>query len=96
MDELIEQTKLSLDKKKIDSKNFTKQSVTFGVSSDAEFNEAEYNTTAEYTGGVTVNEPSLNTSGSGVEITVGLETTIIGNSFSIQKIDIHALLGRFI
>ena len=63
---------------------------------DAEFNEAEFNTTAEYTGGTTVNEPSLNTSGSGVEVTVGLESTINGTAFSIQKIDIHALLGRFI
>ena len=78
------------------SNNFIKQSVTFGVATDAEFNEAEYNTAAEYTGGVIVNEPSINTSGSGVEITVGLESTINGNPFSIQKIDIHALLGRFI
>ena len=78
------------------SNNFTKQSVTFGVATDAEFNEAEYNTAAEYTGGIIVNEPSINTSGSGVEITVGLESTINGNPFSIQKIDIHALTGRFI
>ena len=78
------------------SNNFIKQSVTFGVATDAEFNEAEYNTAAEYTGGIIVNEPSINTSGSGVEITVGLESTINGNPFSIQKIDIHALTGRFI
>ena len=78
------------------SNNFTKQSVTFGTAIEAEFNVSEFNTAAEYTGGVLVNEPSLNTSGSGVEITVGLETTIIGNAFSIQKIDIHALSGRFI
>ena len=79
------------------SNNFTKQAITLAASTDdAEFNEAEFNTTAEYTGGTTVNEPSLNTSGSGVEVTVGLESTINGTAFSIQKIDIHALLGRFI
>jgi hypothetical protein len=77
------------------SNNFIKQAVTFGLSSDAYFNESEFNE-AEYTGGVLVNEPSINTSGSGVEITVGIETTINGSPFSIQKIDLHALLGRFI
>ncbi len=79
------------------SSGYTKQSFDLSTAVNAgEYNVSEYNTTAEYTASVTINTPKVNTSGSGEVVTVGLEAQINGVSFSIQKIDIHALLGRLI
>jgi len=73
-----------------------------GVSSDAtvaeygvaEYGIAEYN--AQYIGGSDIQKPSVNVSGSGLIVTVGIESVISGSPYSIQKIDIQALLGRLI
>jgi hypothetical protein len=43
-----------------------------------------------------VNTPKVNTSGNGEVVTIGIEAEINASAFSIQKIDIHALLGRLI
>ena len=78
------------------SDNFSKQEFSFeDVVNEGVYGVGEYNI-SEYSGGVTVQSPRVNTTGSGTEVTVGVETTINGKPFSIQKIDIHALLGRFI
>jgi hypothetical protein len=74
----------------------TKQVFTFGSSSIAEYGVTEYNTTGEYTSSILINTPRVNTSGSGEVVTIGLEAEINDAAFSIQKIDIHALLGRLI
>jgi len=76
--------------------NYTKQAFTFGSANIAEYGIAEYNTTAEYTSSILINTPKVNTSGSGEVVTIGLEAEVNGAPFSIQKIDIHALLGRLI
>jgi len=76
--------------------NYTKQAFTFGESNIAEYGIAEYNTTGEYTSSILINTPRVNTSGSGEVVTIGLEAEVNGAPFSIQKIDIHALLGRLI
>jgi hypothetical protein len=77
--------------------NFTKQVFTLlGSVNAAEYGVSEYNTTAEYTASAIINTPKVNTSGSGEVVTIGIETQINNTSFSIQKIDIHALLGRLI
>jgi len=76
--------------------NYTKQAFTFGSSNIAEYGIAEYNTTGEYTSSILINTPKVNTSGSGEVVTIGLEAEVNGAAFSIQKIDIHALLGRLI
>ena len=79
------------------STNFTKQVFTLTGSDNAgQYGVSEYNTTAEYTATATINTPKVNTSGSGEVVTIGIETEINSHSFSIQKIDIHALLGRLI
>ena len=76
--------------------NYTKQAFTFGSANIAEYGIAEYNTTGEYTSSILINTPKVNTSGSGEVVTIGLEAEVNGAAFSIQKIDIHALLGRLI
>lgn len=76
--------------------NFTKQAIVFGASaSSAEYGVAEYNI-AEYVASGTINTPKVNTSGSGEVVTIGIEAEINNTPFSVQKIDIHALLGRLI
>ena len=76
--------------------NYTKQALIFTSSATlAEYGIAEYNI-AEYASSGTINTPKVNTSGSGEVVTIGIESEINGAPFSIQKIDIHALLGRLI
>lgn len=76
--------------------NYTKQAFTFGSSNIGEYGVSEYNATAEYTSSILINTPKVNTSGSGEVVTIGIEAEVNGAAFSIQKIDIHALLGRLI
>jgi hypothetical protein len=51
---------------------------------------------ATYTVGTDIQRPRINTNGSGAVVTIGIESTINGSPYSIQQIDIHALLGRLI
>jgi hypothetical protein len=77
--------------------NFTKQVFALsGTSNAGEYGLSEYNTTAEFTASAVINTPKVNTSGNGEVVTIGVESELNGSSFSIQKIDIHALLGRLI
>ena len=76
--------------------NYTKQAFVFGSTNIAEYGITEYNTTGEYTSSILINTPKVNTSGSGEVVTIGLEAEVNGAPFSIQRIDIHALLGRLI
>ena len=50
----------------------------------------------EYSLGTEIQVPNVQGSGHGTTVTVGLESTISGSEFSIQKIDINVLLGRLI
>ena len=78
------------------STDYTKQVLSFGASiAGAEYGIGEYNI-AQYVAGGTINTPKVNTNGSGEIVTIGIEAEINGSNFSIQKIDIHALLGRLI
>lgn len=76
--------------------SYSQETFTFGSSTIAQFGIAEYNTTAEYSAGITVNRPSVNASGSGTSLSFGVETVINNSNFSIQKIDILALIGRLL
>jgi len=49
-----------------------------------------------FTQGTDIQRPSVNTSGSGAVITIGIESTINNAPYSIQQIDVHALMGRLI
>ena len=51
---------------------------------------------SSYTVGTDIQRPKINTSGSGTVVTIGIESTINGAPYSIQQIDVHALLGRLI
>jgi len=73
------------------------KSVTYTLSGGAiaEYNTAQYNVD-EFTSGVIITRPSINSSGSGYVVTVGLTSNINGAALSIQQIDVLALLGRVI
>ena len=58
---------------------------------------SEYNvSTSEYSAGTEIQVPNVHGLGHGTVVTVGIESTISGSEFSIQKIDINVLLGRLI
>ena len=78
------------------TENYSKQSFTFAEYVTAQFNVSEFNTTAEFAGGVDVNTPKVNTTGSGNVVTIGVTSTINNNPLSIQKIDILAKIGRLL
>lgn len=61
----------------------------------AEFGEAEFGI-SEFSTGVALNTTDINTTGSGANVSVGIQATIDGSQLSIQKLDIQALIGRLI
>lgn len=77
------------------TENYYSQSFALASRNVAEYGVGEYNI-AEYTASVVTNVPGVNGAGSGKVIKVGVETTVNGYKFSVQKIDILALLGRLI
>jgi|TARA_R100000482_G_scaffold42628_2_gene14836 hypothetical protein len=80
------------------STSYQKQTFSSGLTNttEAEYNVSEYNTTAEYSTGTEIQLPEVSGTGSGSVVTVGVESTISGSPYSIQKLDIHALLGRLL
>ena len=78
--------------------SYQKQTFSSGLTNttEAEYNVSEYNTTAEYSTGTEIQLPEVSGTGSGSVVTVGVESTISGSPYSIQKLDIHALLGRLL
>tara|TARA_R110000744_G_scaffold290980_1_gene401658 strand:- start:232 stop:870 length:639 start_codon:yes stop_codon:yes gene_type:complete len=80
------------------TESYTKQAFTFSAGNAiADYGVAEYGI-GQYSGSVDalINKPSVNTGGSGSVVTIGIEAQIKEVPFSIQKIDIHALMGRLI
>lgn len=92
------------------TENYTKQAFTFAESTTAQFNTttAQFGTKettgggdpsfveSEFAGGVSVNTPKVNTTGSGNVATIGITSVINNNPLSIQKIDILAKIGRLL
>ena len=58
------------------------------------YNESEFNTTVEFTGGDLTSRRGINTTGGGGVITIGLEADINGSSLSLQEINVLALMGK--
>jgi len=58
------------------------------------FNESEYNTTVEFTGGDLTSRRGINATGGGGIITIGLEADIDGSGLSLQEINVLALMGK--
>ena len=78
------------------TEDFTKQTKSVLGGLVYEYNIAEYGV-AEYGGGDTRNgQFTVNTSGAGNVVQVGLEATISGNYLALQKIDIYAKQGKVI
>ena len=76
---------------------YTTEVFTFSSGNIAEYGVSEFNVaTSEYNAGVIINEPRVNTSGNGSVVQIGLEADVNNAPFSIQKIDIHALVGRIV
>ncbi len=77
--------------------DYTKK--TFGTALEntpiSEYGVSEFNI-GKFTAGVDIQRPRINTSGSGTVVTIGIESSINGAPYSIQQIDVHALLGRLI
>ena len=59
------------------------------------FAESEY-TTVEFTGGALTNQRSLNATGYGTSVVVGLEAEIDGSQLSLQEINVMALIGKLL
>jgi len=91
--------------------NYTKQAFTtdnadtvvaeygiarYGLEEDLAEPETEEYIESVYSKGIDIQLPTVNGNGSGSVVTVGVESTINGSPYSIQKLDIHALIGRFI
>jgi hypothetical protein len=67
---------------------------TVGSQVTGYFNESEYNSTAEFTGGDLTSRRGINTTGGGGVITIGLEADIDGSGLSLQEINVLALMGK--
>jgi hypothetical protein len=79
------------------SNAYKKQAYTLPANNAAQYNISEFNTTAEYSGSLSlINRQKINTSGSGAVVSVGVESTVNGKSIAIQQLNIHALLGRIV
>ena len=75
--------------------SYQARQMTLADGSISEYNIAEFNI-AQFSTGIVTARPSINASGSGFVVTLGITSTIDGSSLSIQQIDALALLGRLV
>ena len=61
----------------------------------SEYGVGEYNI-AEYGAGEAISTTAVNTSGDGTELRIGLSVDINGAAFSLQQMNVQALIGRLI
>lgn len=73
---------------------FQTSEFTVGNQVTGYFNESEFNSTAEFTGGDLTSRRGINTTGGGGVITIGLEADIDGSGLSLQEINVLALMGK--
>jgi hypothetical protein len=79
------------------SESYKKQAITLSNASITEFDVGEYNdTTSQYSASIVVSRENVKPNGSGTLFTMGLEVTVNGVPFSVQEINIQALLGRIV
>jgi hypothetical protein len=64
-----------------------------GTSTPGFYGESEY-TTVDFTLGDLISRKSLNCTGNGSVITVGLQTEVNGNAISLQEMNVLALIGK--
>jgi len=75
------------------SYGYKKKKFTLSTQVIAEYNIAEYNE-GEFNAGVLVNRPTVNASGGGQVVQLGVEATIDGAPVSIQRLTAQAIIGR--
>ena len=68
---------------------------TVGTQTTGYYGESEY-TTVEFTAGQLTSQRSINTTGYGTSVVVGLEADINGAALSLQEINVMALIGKLI
>jgi hypothetical protein len=74
---------------------YKKKRFTLSTQVIAEYNIAEYNI-GEFNAGVLVNRPTVNASGGGQVVQLGVEAEISGSQVSIQRLTAQAIVGRTI
>jgi len=74
---------------------FRSQDYIVGNQQPAFFGESEFNI-GEFTGGQLTSRRSINATGSGTVVTIGLESDINGFPLSIQEINLLALIGKLL
>lgn len=72
---------------------FKNYEITVGDQTPAFYGVSEY-TVGKFTGGVLTTKPTVNATGSGGVVTIGLEADINGAQLSIQEINVLALIGK--
>jgi hypothetical protein len=74
---------------------YKKKRFTLSTQVIAEYNIAEYNI-GEFNAGVLVNRPTVNASGGGQVVQLGIEAEVNGSQVSIQRLTAQAIVGRTI
>ena len=74
---------------------YKKKRFTLSTQVIAEYNIAEYNI-GEFNAGVLVNRPTVNASGGGQVVQLGIEAEVDGSQVSIQRLTAQAIVGRTI
>jgi len=74
---------------------YKKKRFTLSTQVIAEYNIAEYNI-GEFNAGVLVNRPTVNASGGGQVVQLGIEAEVNGAPVSIQRLTAQAIVGRTI
>tara|TARA_Y100000004_G_scaffold118805_1_gene133500 strand:- start:4954 stop:6471 length:1518 start_codon:yes stop_codon:yes gene_type:complete len=72
---------------------FTNYEISVGNQVPAYYGVSEY-TVGTFTGGILTTKPTVNATGSGGVVTIGLEADIDGAQLSIQEINVLALIGK--
>ena len=72
---------------------YKKKRFTLSTQVIAEYNIAEYNI-GEFNAGVLVNRPTVNASGGGQVVQLGIEAEVNGSSVSVQRLTAQAIVGR--
>ena len=75
--------------------NYKNYEINVGNQVPAYYGISEY-TVGTFTGGFLTTKPTVNASGSGSVVTIGLEANIDGAQLSIQEINVLALIGKTI
>ena len=73
--------------------SFTIYEISVGSQTPAFFGVSEY-TVGTFTGGTLTTKPTVNATGSGGVVTIGIEADIDGAQLSIQEINVLALIGK--